>query len=103
MYTLLRLAVGCLLVVSILGEQKTNAQVLYDLSADWSDTNNPNGPWSYNGVDGLPLPVHRADWDSQTRIEHFSSPQPAWSAEDLSRSVPMAFKSLGVTAGTIWN
>jgi hypothetical protein len=83
--------------------QKCIAAEVYDLASDWSDAVNPNGLWSYNGVDGLPLPIHRSDWDSQTRIEHFSSPQPAWSAEDLSRSVPMAFKSLDVTAGTIWN
>lgn len=90
-------------VIALQFAVRVDAAVLYDLAADWSDTSNPNGPWSYNGVDGLPLPVHRDDWDSQTRIEHFNSAQPAWCAEDLSRSVPMAFKSLGVTAGTIWN
>jgi hypothetical protein len=34
---------------------------VYDLSADWSTTNNPNGPWSYN--QGLaPLPVFTSNW-----------------------------------------
>lgn len=82
---------------------QSHAELVYDLAADWSDSNNPNGAWSYNGVDGQPLPVHRSDWDSQTRTEHFSSAQPAWSAQNASRSVPMAFKSLGVTSGTTWN
>ena len=76
-------------------------QESYNLAADWSDTNNPNGPWSYNDVDGLPLPAHVSDWDLTD--EHFAGPQPAWSLVSSPRSVPMAFKSVGVTAGTFWN
>ncbi|MBI5764279.1 MAG: hypothetical protein HZA51_12225 [Planctomycetes bacterium] len=49
---------------------------LYDLAADWSDTVNPNGPWSYReGRNPLP---HVDNFDPAT----FTGPQPAWSRSE---------------------
>nr|AIE90234.1 hypothetical protein [uncultured marine thaumarchaeote AD1000_01_F04] len=45
---------------------------MYDLEADWSDTANPNGVWSYN-EGGNPLP-HVAAWEPG----FFAVAQPAW-------------------------
>ena len=72
---------------------------VYDLADDWSDSSNPNGPWSYNDIMGMPLSFHTADWDLTN--EHFAvrnqlgSPIP----EFHNRGVPMAFKSVGVSGG----
>ena len=51
----------------------------------------------------MPLSFHSSDWDLTN--EHFAGPQPAWVTipEFHNRGVPMAFKSVGVTAGTFWN
>jgi hypothetical protein len=47
----------------------TASAALYDLKTDWSDTNNPNGPWTYRqGVTTLGLV---GDWA-------FAAVQPAW-------------------------
>lgn len=35
----------------------------WDLSADWSDTANPNGPWSYN-AGSAPIATHLSDWSA---------------------------------------
>jgi hypothetical protein len=93
-----RVAVAIVLSVA----PSANSAVLFDLSGDWSDTNNPNGPWTYNGTGGVPLTIHRDDWDSTTNI-HFSSPQPAWTDTDGNTAVPAWFKSTGATAGTFYN
>ena len=49
----------------------------WDLSTDWSDTFNPNGPWSYNEGPHIPITVHWDDWD--TLNSFFADDQPAWS------------------------
>ncbi len=36
----------------------------YDLNTDWSDTQNPDGVWSYNYNDS-PIPVHQTFWWGQ--------------------------------------
>ncbi len=48
------------------------ASLVYDLAADWSETSNPNGPWTYREGNN-PLP-HVASYDP----ESWSVPQPAW-------------------------
>ena len=48
----------------------------YDLAADWSDTSNPNGPWTYLAAPGVPLTSHLSDWDPNRQF--FTSPQPVW-------------------------
>ena len=66
--------------------------VTYDLTADWSDTSNPNGVWSYN-EDGNPLP-RVISWESD-----FSTGwgQDGWavSANGTDR-VPFWFRSNGL-------
>jgi hypothetical protein len=80
----------------------SSAAVVFDLAADWSDSTNPNGPWSYNDVNGRPLTKNIPDTDLSN--EHFAGPQPAWILQEHGPGgVPMAFKSRGVTAGTFWN
>lgn len=45
---------------------------IWDLAADWSDSTNPNGVWSYN--EGSNSLAHVSDWQPGA----FSTPQPAW-------------------------
>jgi hypothetical protein len=60
-----------LLFAATIGLPKVEA-ITYDLNADWSDSSNPNGVWSYNeGTNPLP---HQADWDPGD----FTPAQPAW-------------------------
>lgn len=76
----------------------TSVQTLsYNLSADWSDATNPNGPWSYNQV-ASPLP-HVNAWDSIAF--DWTGPQPAWADSDNGpdRS-PAWFKLSAGTVGT---
>jgi hypothetical protein len=65
-----------LVVALILTPCTIHAANIYDLAADWSDTANPNGPWSYNAAPGLPLTNHIADFDPTRSV--FVSAQPAW-------------------------
>src|ERR1700732_5005953 len=45
----------------------------YDLNADWSNSSNPNGVWSYNeGTNPLPF---QANWGNAGT---FTGAQPAW-------------------------
>jgi hypothetical protein len=45
-----------LLVIVVLAFPGSVGATVYDLKTDWSDTTNPNGPWTYNqGVTPLPL------------------------------------------------
>ncbi len=68
---------------------------VFDLAADWSDTDNPNGVWSYNeGTNALP---HVAAWDSIV-FDYWSGPQPAWADSEHGRPrMPSWFK---LSAGT---
>lgn len=49
--------------------------ITYNLGADWSDTNNPNGVWSYNDGGGA-ITNHLADWTGSP--DFFVNAQPAW-------------------------
>ena len=37
------------------------SKTIYDLNSDWSDTQNPNGAWSYNENE-VPISVHQQFW-----------------------------------------
>ncbi len=62
---------------------------VYDLACDWSDQNNPNGPWSYNDGPAHPIQNHWDDWDSGQTLG-----QPAWSTTQypFQGHVPVWFK-----------
>ena len=63
---------------------------VYDLTADWSDTANPNGPWRYN--EGTNLLPHVSAWTGTTG--DFSTAQPAWARSASGTTIiPAIFKS----------
>ncbi|HYC57291.1 MAG TPA: hypothetical protein VEL28_20335 [Candidatus Binatia bacterium] len=64
----------------------------YDVQEDWSETSNPNGPWSYReGTNALP---HVEAW--QRTIGGWSEFQPGWAeSEDSNNRLPFFFKSNG--------
>ncbi|USN98619.1 MAG: hypothetical protein H6810_10670 [Phycisphaeraceae bacterium] len=72
----------------------------WDLVADWSDTDNPNGPWSYNGSPGVPITNHLDDYDPST-ASAFGSPQPAWAEAVFPQNnhVPVWFKRVSDYSG----
>ena len=59
-------------------------KAIYDLANDWSDSNNPNGPWSYNGAPNSPIVVYQNDWLGQ--------PGWAYAPQPLPGHVPFWFK-----------
>ena len=63
---------------------------IYDLAADWSDSANPHGPWSYNeGANPLP---HVSAW--QGLSGDFTTAQPAWARGPVGNTnLPCWFKS----------
>jgi hypothetical protein len=65
------------------------AQTVSDLGADWSETSNPNGVWSYrHGTAALP---HVASWEPGA----FTAAQPGWAISGTSVSrIPFWFKSV---------
>lgn len=69
----------------------------YDLVVDWSDSANPNGPWSYN--EGANPLSHVSGW--QGLAGDFTSAQPAWARGPVGNTnLPCWFKSsatVGVT------
>lgn len=66
------------------------AGTVYDLTADWSDSANPNGPWRYR--EGGNLLPHVAAW--QGLSGDFTTAQPAWARFDVGTSkLPGIFKS----------
>ena len=48
--------IATLLFVVLSGSSLCNASAIFSLSGDWSNTTNPNGPWSYNQASN-PLPL----------------------------------------------
>ena len=74
-----------------LGSAITHAAV-YDLTADWSDSANPNGTWSYReGANALP---HVNSWQSE--LGGWALPQPGWAeSENGNDRLPFWFKSNG--------
>ena len=68
---------------------------IYDLSADWSDTANPTGPWSYRvGTTVLP---HTDNW---TAGVGYPSPQPAYQpSNSIGNFLPAWYKATSVPVG----
>jgi hypothetical protein len=72
------------------------AGTVYDLTADWSDTSNPNGVWTYRG-DGNALPNNVANWANETG-------QNAWAVSATTGFLPAWMKATAiVTNGTAIN
>lgn len=73
-------------------EQGFAATVVYDVAADWSDEQNPNGVWTYTGNNGAVLSVSLEEWDPHGSI--FSG-QRGWANATLPEPnhVPMWFKA----------
>lgn len=64
----------------------------FDLTADWSDTQNPNGVWSCN-EGPHPLP-HVAFWESS--FGNWSVGQPGWAkSENGNNRIPFWFRVTG--------
>jgi hypothetical protein len=73
------------------------ALAIYDLTFDWSDSANPNGPWAYR--EGTNLLPHVAAW--QGLAGDFTSPQPAWArSESGTTNLPCFFRS-SATVGIV--
>jgi len=53
---------GAVLSLLVLPVASNAATQVYDLKADWSDTENPNGVWSYRSHDGNLLPNDAFPW-----------------------------------------
>jgi len=61
----------------------------FSLAGDWSDSVNPNGPWSYNAGD-IPLPYNVANWP----LGEFGA-QTAWAnSNTVGTFIPGWFKSI---------
>lgn len=76
------------------------AAPIWNLAADWSNTDNPNGVWSYNSAPGEPITTSWPDWDPDSN-NSFGSPQPAWAAAPFPQNdhVPVWFKRISDSAG----
>lgn len=70
---------------------------VHDAAADWSNTQNPNGVWTYTGNNGAILSTNQPDWDPAGA---FFSGQRAWSNAILPEPdhVPMWFRSEDASA-----
>lgn len=68
------------------------AAIVWEFSADWSETLNPNGVWSLlEGENPLP---HVASW--QSSLGGWSQPQPGWAeSENGNNRLPFFFRSNG--------
>jgi len=79
-----------LFLASLLTITATTSATIYDLNADWSDANNPNGVWSYRqGTTALP---HVNAW--QGLSGDFATAQPAWARFETGTSnLPIWLKS----------
>lgn len=82
-----------LLVAGCLGGVASLAQAqVFDLVADWSETANPNGAWTY--MEGS-SPLPHVDW-WQRQLGGWTSAQPGWArSEDANTRLPFWFKSNG--------
>jgi hypothetical protein len=74
----------------------------YDLKADWSDTQNPNGPWSFRQGTAL-LPA--INWFQQTFCSNnggWSGPTGGWAlTQDGTGRIPLFIKSRGNETPTV--
>jgi len=85
----------CLIAVAfviLVCPSPARADFVYDVGADWSDTTNPSGPWTY--ADGLgPITTHQSNWTGNS--PGFPTPQPAWAvAPSGAGHIPVWFRSV---------
>ncbi len=80
------------LVLAMIAPHAYGVPIIFDLAADWSDTQNPNGAWTYTGNSGALLGTNQTDWDPTPTI--FGSPQKAWADAAFADAahVPMWFQ-----------
>jgi len=64
------------LILAAIAPHAFGTPIISDLATDWSDTQNPNGVWTYTGNSGAVLATNQADWDTSSVM--FGSPQKAW-------------------------
>jgi hypothetical protein len=62
MKTKIKSLLGAALALFVFTFTAKAAIQVYDLKADWSDTQNPNGPWSYRNFDGALLSNEPFPW-----------------------------------------
>jgi hypothetical protein len=80
-------------LIALLFTASAWAGTLYDLTADWSDTTNPNGVWSVNSG---PVGLQPVTDLSDTGIDYFPTPQPGFTALPIFGDiVPVWFRSTG--------
>jgi hypothetical protein len=86
-----------ILVAFVVGTALSTQGATYDLNADWSDSSNPNGVWTYReGTNALP---HVTAW--QGLSGDFVTAQPAWARNATgSSNLPPWFKSSAVVGIT---
>ena len=70
-----------LVLVFAFATGNAEAAIIYSLAADWSDSVNPNGVWSYNKSPGVPFATteHQDDYDPVGQNWFFNA-QLAWAA-----------------------
>jgi uncharacterized protein (TIGR03437 family) len=74
--------------------------VTYDLSANWSNTTNPNGPWGYyQGTTALPLV---SNWTAAATVWAASCNQPAWAPSNIAGSFIPAWIQINSCAATFF-
>jgi hypothetical protein len=85
------LLVGTFVGSIVAQPNSASAATLYDLKTDWSNTSNPNGPWSYKQGN---TPLQAATWDFGG---YWSTTQPGWAVTQTitTSSLPFWFKSNG--------
>ena len=52
----------------------------WDLKRDWSNENNPNGPWEFGDCSGGPALRFLEDWQPNSIAGSTAKPQPAWAS-----------------------
>lgn len=72
-----------------------HAQVTYDLRTQWSDTTNPNSPWTY-AHNGTAMANH-----GNLGIDAFGTPQPGWWSL-ASNAVPVWFQANQTLGANDW-
>ena len=70
------------LILTMIAPHAYGVPIISDLATDWSDTQNPNGAWTYTGNSGALLGTNQTDWDPSATI--FGSPQKAWADSTFS-------------------
>ena len=88
MFRCFRCIASALMVLFALGiASSANAQV-YNLAADWSDVNNPNGVWRLFEAPGQLFTINQPDWNSN------GSNQRAWADQPFQQTahVPVWMK-----------